>query len=86
MIPKTYGKTLCGLTRKKLNVLEGFSPVIRCKSNIAFHKKIIPLVKHAGGSLMFLGCFAASGPEQVSDGTMNFTLCHKVMSGHQFVS
>ncbi len=52
------------------------------KINTAFHKKnIIPTVKHGGGSVMFWGCFAASGPGRLAiiDGTMNSALYQKIL-------
>lgn len=52
------------------------------KSNTAFQKKnIIPTVKHGGGSVMVLGCFAASGPGRLAviDGTMNSALYQKIL-------
>ncbi len=63
MIPKTFGKILCGLTRQKLNFLEGVCPITSGVKVTAFQKKnIIPTVKYGGGSVMVWGCFAASGP------------------------
>uniref|UniRef100_A0A8C1UCV8 Transposase Tc1-like domain-containing protein n=1 Tax=Cyprinus carpio TaxID=7962 RepID=A0A8C1UCV8_CYPCA len=52
------------------------------KTNTAFHKKkIIPTVKHGGGSVMVWGCYAASGPGQLAiiDGIMNSTLFQKIL-------
>ncbi len=75
--PKTFGKIICKLTRQKLSFLEGVCPVTSGIKLTAFHKKnIIPTVKHGGGSVMVLDCFAVSGPGQIAviDGTMNSTL------------
>ncbi len=80
MIPKTFGKILCGLTRQKLNFLKGVSHYIWRKSNTAFQKKnIIPTVKYGGGSVMVWGCFAASGPGRLAviNGTMNSAVYQK---------
>uniref|UniRef100_W5K4F0 Immunoglobulin domain-containing protein n=1 Tax=Astyanax mexicanus TaxID=7994 RepID=W5K4F0_ASTMX len=62
MIPKTFRKVLCGLTRQTLNFLDCVFNYILYKSNTAFQKKnIIAIVKHGGGSVMTVwSCFAAS--------------------------
>ncbi len=55
IIPKTFGQLFCGLMRQKLNFLEGVYPLryIWRINNTAFHKrKIMPTVKHGGGSVM----------------------------------
>ncbi len=56
------------------------------KTNTAFHKKnIIPTVKHGRGTVMVWGCFAASGPGRLNDGTkiidgtMNSELYQKIL-------
>ena len=83
MIPKTSGTIFCGLTRQKLNFLEGVRPVTSgVKLTQHFIKKnIIPTVKHGGGSVMVWGCFAASGPGRLAviDGTMNSALYQKIL-------
>ncbi len=67
MIPKTFGKILCGLTRQKLNFLEGVCPITSGLKVTAFQKKkIIPTVKYGGGSVMVWGCCAASGPRRLA--------------------
>ncbi|KAK3569879.1 hypothetical protein QTP86_006755 [Hemibagrus guttatus] len=79
---KTFGKILCGLTRQKLNFLEGLCPITSgVKSNNAFQKKIIPTVKYGGGSVMVWGCFAASGPGRLAviNGTMNSAVYQKIL-------
>ncbi|KAG9283787.1 B-cell receptor CD22-like isoform X1, partial [Astyanax mexicanus] len=62
MIPKTFRKVLCGLTRQTLNFFDCVFNYILYKSNTAFQKKnIIAIVKHGGGSVMTVwSCFAAS--------------------------
>lgn len=47
--------------RQELNFLERLHPVTKHTTNTAFHKKIIPRVKHDGSSVMVQGSFAASG-------------------------
>ncbi len=82
MIPKTFGKILCGLTRQKLNFLEGVCPITSGVKVTAFQKKnIIPTVKYGGGSVMFWGCFAASGPGRLAviNGTMNSAVYQKIL-------
>ena len=39
-------------------------------------RKLYPMVKHGGGSVMVWGCFAASGPGRLAsiEGTMNSAL------------
>ncbi len=44
MIPKTFGKILCGLTRQKLNFLEGVCPITSGVKVTAFQKKNIILL------------------------------------------
>lgn len=47
-IPKTFWKTVCALTRQRLNFLQGLSYM--CIKLIAFHKtNITPTVKHGAG-------------------------------------
>ncbi|KAK3508611.1 hypothetical protein QTP70_035201, partial [Hemibagrus guttatus] len=82
MIPKIFGEILCGLTRQKLNFLEGLCPITSCKSNTTFQEKIIiPTVKYGGGSVMVWGCFAASGPGRLAviNGTMNSAVYQKIL-------
>ena len=53
MIPKTFGRIFYGLTRQKLNFLEGVCLVTSGVKVTAFHKKnIIATVRHGGGSVM----------------------------------
>ncbi|KAI3363740.1 hypothetical protein L3Q82_001204 [Scortum barcoo] len=52
------------------------------KNGTAFDKKnIMPTVKHGGGSVMVWGCFAASGPGQLTviDGIMNSGVYQKIL-------
>ncbi len=82
MIPKTFGKILCGLTRQKLNFLEGVCPITSGVKVTAFQKKnIIPTVKYGGGSVTVWGCFAASGPGRLAvlNGTMNSAVYQKIL-------
>lgn len=61
-IPKIFRKIFCGLTRQKVNFLEGFtSHCIWHKTNTFFtiSQNIIPTVKHDVGVEMVWGCFAA---------------------------
>lgn len=54
-------------------------------STAAFNNITIPTVKHGGGSVMKCGCFAATGPEQLSiiNGTMHSALyCQKILAGN----
>ena len=55
------GKVGRGLTKQKLNFLEGVCPVTSGVTQ-HFRKNIIPAVKYGGGSVMIWGYFVASGP------------------------
>ncbi|KAK3568905.1 hypothetical protein QTP86_019571, partial [Hemibagrus guttatus] len=83
MIPKTFGKILCGLTRQKFELFgRSVSHYVWRKSNTAFQKKIItPTVKYGGGSVMVWGCSAASGPGRLAviNGTMNSAVHQKIL-------
>jgi len=82
MIPKTFGKILCKLTRQKLNFLEGVCPITSgVKVTRISEKNIIPTVKYGGGSVMVWGCFAASGPGRLAviNGTMNSAVYQKLL-------
>ncbi|KAK3536316.1 hypothetical protein QTP86_002942 [Hemibagrus guttatus] len=82
MIPKTFGKILCGLMTKILLFGRSVSRYVWSKSNTAFQKKnIIPTVKYGGGSVMVWGCFAASGPGRLAviNGTMNSAVYQKIL-------
>ncbi|KAK3568913.1 hypothetical protein QTP86_019559, partial [Hemibagrus guttatus] len=83
MIPKTFGKILCGLTRQKFELFgRSVSHYVWRKSNTAFQKKIItPTVKYGGGSVMVWGCSAASGPGRLAviNGTMNSAVYQKIL-------
>ncbi|KAK3553212.1 hypothetical protein QTP86_031817 [Hemibagrus guttatus] len=83
MIPKTFGKILCGLTRRKIELFgRSVSHYVWRKSNTAFQKKnIIPTVKYGGGSVMVWGCFAASGPGRLAviNGTVNSAVYQKIL-------
>ncbi len=45
------------------------------------HEKLIPSVKHCGGSVMVWPCFAESGPGRLAiiDGTMNSELYQQIV-------
>ncbi len=82
MIPKTFGKILCGLKRQKLNFLEGVCPITSGVKVTAFQKQnIILTVKYGGGSVMVWGCFAASGPGRLAviNGTINSAVYQKIL-------
>ncbi len=84
MFPK---KILYGLTRQKLNFLEGH--YIWRKGNTTFQKKnIILTVKYGGDSVMVWGCFAASGPGRLTviNGTMNSAVYQKILKDNVWPS
>ncbi len=88
MIPKTFGKILCGLTRQKLNFLEGVCPNTSGVKVTAFQKQnIIPTVKY-GGSVMVWGCFAASGPGRLAviNGNINSAVYQKILKDNDICS
>ena len=60
MKTKTFWKIFCGLTKQKLNFLEGACPVTSGVKVTVFQKKnIIPIIKYGGGSVMVWDCSAA---------------------------
>ena len=79
MIPKTFWKSFCGLTRQKWNFLEGVHPVT---SGVKLQQHFRTHVKHGGCGVMVLGCFASSGPGRLGaiDGTMNSARYQKILT------
>uniref|UniRef100_A0AAZ3R282 Transposase Tc1-like domain-containing protein n=1 Tax=Oncorhynchus tshawytscha TaxID=74940 RepID=A0AAZ3R282_ONCTS len=60
--------TFCGVVWKEHTIL-----LVGKKGTAHQHQNLIPTVKYGGGSIMFWGCFAVSGPGQLAiiDGKMN---------------
>ncbi len=67
-------------TKRKLFVLNEKRYVWR-KHTSFLHEKLIPSVKHGGGSIMAWACFAESGPGRLAtiDGTMNSELYQQIV-------
>ncbi len=55
------------------------SRYISHKTITAFHKEIIPTVKHGGGSVMVWGCYMHAERLAIIDGTMNSALYQKIL-------
>ena len=79
MIPKTFWKSFCGLTRQKWNFLEGVHPIT---SGVKLQQHFRTHVQHGGCGVMVLGCFASSGPGRLGaiDGTMNSARYQKILT------